>query len=54
MVIALAGSLCDEVLMQVIELKPDIIAVRGAVCANQDRTACVDEDRVRELKTLML
>jgi len=51
--IALAGSLCGDVLTQVIELKPDIIAVRGAVCVNHDRSAGVDEDQVRALKTLV-
>jgi uncharacterized protein (UPF0264 family) len=51
--IALAGSLRGDVFKQVIALQPDIIAVRGAACADHDRTTTVDEQRVRELKVML-
>ena len=51
--IALAGSLSLASIAQVRELEPDWIAVRGAACADNDRDAVIDRERVRQIKTLL-
>lgn len=51
--IALAGQLAGASLERAAALRPDIIAVRGAVCVGNDRSARVDAGRVRELKRLL-
>ena len=47
MFLALAGSVRLEMLPELQTVKPDIIAVRGAVCRGGDRTATIDEKLVR-------
>lgn len=47
MFLALAGSLCLDLLPHLLPIEPDIIAVRGAVCRGLDRTAAIDENLVR-------
>jgi uncharacterized protein (UPF0264 family) len=51
--IALAGSLSLASIAQIRELEPDWIAVRGAACADNDRKAGVDRERVRQIKNLL-
>jgi len=53
LIVALAGSLRAGHLPQVVKLRPDIIAVRGAACASNDRATNVDADRVAELRRLI-
>lgn len=50
---ALAGSVKEEHMDQVMEIDPDIIGVRGAVCEGSDRTSCITENRVRGFVTSM-
>jgi len=49
MMIALAGSLAGQQLIDAIEMGPDIVAVRGAACVLGDRQGRVDPGRVRDL-----
>lgn len=46
--VALAGSLSLDHLPRLIELQPDIIGVRGAICENQDRESriCPEQTRI--------
>jgi uncharacterized protein (UPF0264 family) len=50
---ALAGSLRTGHLPEVIQLRPDIIGMRGAACANHDRNAGIDAGKIREIKQAM-
>jgi len=50
--IVLAGSLRDEALKRAIELRPDIVAVRGAVC-DRDRCGRISQKRVCEIQNLL-
>jgi uncharacterized protein (UPF0264 family) len=52
--VALAGSLGPDEIRALAPLRPDWFAVRGAACKGRDRTAAVDEHRVRELAGLVL
>ena len=45
--VALAGSLSHRHLPALRSLRPDIIGVRGAVCAGYDRRDCIDPAAVR-------
>jgi uncharacterized protein (UPF0264 family) len=47
---AVAGSLRASDLPQLVDVSPDIIAVRGAVCRSGDRTAAVSEEAVRAFR----
>jgi len=47
--LALAGQISASQIPQVLAADPDIIAVRGAVCAHGDRGATVTADRVHQL-----
>ena len=47
---AVAGRLTIEMLAALAPIRPDVIAVRSAACRNQDRTAQVDADAVRQLR----
>ena len=49
--VALAGSLVGPALEQVLELRPDLIAVRGAACRT-DRTGEIDPERLDRLVAL--
>lgn len=51
--LALAGSVATSNLPQLLRFQPDIIAVRGAVCAQGDRTATVCKNLVQEFRTAM-
>ena len=51
--IALAGSLGAREIGQLLPLRPDWFAVRGAVCQGQRRTATIDEGKVRGLVALL-
>jgi uncharacterized protein (UPF0264 family) len=51
--IGLAGSLGRDQIRALLPLKPDIFAVRGAVCRHSDRTGTVDPRRVRRLVDLL-
>lgn len=46
--VVLAGSLRDELIVRGLELKPEFIAVRGAVCRG-DRRDAVDQSLIRSL-----
>ena len=50
MLVALAGSLSEKALPQVLPCGADVIAVRGAACAQQNREATVQSTCVRQLK----
>ncbi len=52
--LALAGQLSLKQVPAVLSVQPDIIAVRGAACANGERGATVCADRVRSLKQAMV
>ena len=51
--IALAGSLRDSMIGLALDMRPNIIGVRGAVCAGNNRKAAVDAERVRGLADLI-
>ncbi|MBI1916351.1 MAG: hypothetical protein HYS12_16705 [Planctomycetes bacterium] len=51
--VALAGSLGPEEIRQLLSVRPDWFAVRGAACARRDRGQAIDADRVRELVCLL-
>lgn len=53
MKLALAGQISGAQIPQVLAADPDIIAVRGAVCADGDRGATVTADRVHQLVTAL-
>ncbi len=46
--LALAGSVTVSDLPLLLQIQPDIIAVRGAVCMNHDRTATVSRSLVQQ------
>lgn len=46
--LALAGSVAKTDLPVLLRIQPDIIAVRGAVCMNHDRTATVSKSLVQQ------
>ena len=46
--LALAGSVTVSDLPLLLQIQPDIIAVRGAVCMNHDRTATVSKSLVQQ------
>ena len=48
--LALAGSVATSDLPLLLQVRPDIIAVRGAVCAHGDRTATVCRNLVQEFR----
>jgi (5-formylfuran-3-yl)methyl phosphate synthase len=50
---ALAGSLGRVEIRLLLPLRPDWIAVRGAVCQGRQRSATVDEGKVRQLALLL-
>ena len=50
MTFALAGSLRLKDFDALVDLRPDVIAVRGAACEGDDRTAEVSGACVRRLK----
>jgi uncharacterized protein (UPF0264 family) len=51
--VALAGSLGPEEIRALKPARPDWFAVRGAVCMGRDRTAAVEEDKVRQLVEML-
>jgi uncharacterized protein (UPF0264 family) len=51
--IALAGSLGFQEIRALLPARPDWIAVRGAACADGDRQATVQVDKVRQLVELL-
>lgn len=51
--IVLAGSIQSATIPAVLDLSPDLIAVRGAVCAG-GRTGAVEAKRVRALVRLCM
>lgn len=53
LLVALAGSLRDEDIVLLREMKPDVIGIRGAACDNYDRKGTISSDRVMELKNLL-
>lgn len=52
--LALAGRLNEESLPQLVELAPDIVAVRSAACRGEDRNASVDREAVSTFRAAML
>ena len=50
LLLALAGRISAETLPRLAEFKPDIVAVRGAVCDRGVRTSTISEGRVREFR----
>ncbi len=53
MVMALAGALRGDAFAKAIELKPDIVAVRGAACVDNNRLGPISRRRVQALATLV-
>ncbi len=53
LIVALAGSLHIGDVQEAVSLGADIVAVRGAVCADGDRASTLDATRVRHLKRVM-
>jgi (5-formylfuran-3-yl)methyl phosphate synthase len=51
--VALAGSLGTEEIQTLLPSRPDWIAVRGAACAEGERTGGIMRERVRVLKDLL-
>ena len=51
--LALAGKVTEDDLPALRLLRPDIVAVRGAVCDHGDRVAAISEVRVRKFKTAL-
>ena len=51
--LALAGSVAISDLPLLLQIQPDIIAVRGAVCAQGDRTATVSKSLVQQFRIAM-
>lgn len=51
--LALAGSLGPAQILSLLPLRPDWIAVRGAVCKGGHRSAVIDESKVRRLVALV-
>ena len=49
--LALAGRLNEESLPPLVELAPDIVAVRSAACRGEDRNASVDRGAVSQFRT---
>ena len=50
--VALAGSLKLEHARLLLELKPDIIGVRGAVCEGKDRKTRISPEKTRQFVQL--
>lgn len=50
---ALAGSLSLSMLPQILEIAPDIVAIRGGACRNFDRRAEISSEAVCEWKTAL-
>ena len=48
--VALAGSLTRQHILILQRIDPDWVAVRGAVCADSERTGTIDVERVRAFK----
>ncbi len=53
LLVALAGRLRRADLPTVLAAKPDIVAVRSAVCRDQNRTAIMEEALVRDFRAAM-
>ncbi len=51
--LALAGRITEQELPQLLRVHPDIVAVRGAVCAGGERRSTVDPGRVRAFATAL-
>jgi (5-formylfuran-3-yl)methyl phosphate synthase len=51
--VGLAGSLKMEDIRKIADMKPDVIGVRGAVCAKYERKGKINEDKVRRLRKFM-
>lgn len=51
--VALAGSLTRSDFAAMAAVNPEWVAVRGAVCANADRTSRIDLEKVRLLKSAL-
>jgi uncharacterized protein (UPF0264 family) len=49
--LALAGSLRIECLSRVVDLQPQIVAVRGAACVGTDRRSTIARDQVAALRS---
>ena len=47
--VVLAGSIQKSHIHIISDIKPDVVAVRGSVCVNGDRTKGIDVERVKEL-----
>jgi (5-formylfuran-3-yl)methyl phosphate synthase len=52
--VALAGSLGMDHIRTLLPLEPDIVAVRGAACRQNERSGPVDSSRVRRLADLLI
>jgi uncharacterized protein (UPF0264 family) len=50
---AFAGSLNADAIRNILDLRPDVIAVRGAACANGNRRGVLDGRRIAELQELL-
>lgn len=50
--VVLAGSLRDAALQQAVQLRPDLVAVRGAAC-DGDRTQNISSERIWAIRGLM-
>ncbi len=50
---AIAGRVTEDDLPELLDVSPEIVAVRGAVCEDGDRNRSVCEDRVRSFRKLL-
>ena len=50
---AVAGSLREEDLPRLVAVRPDIVAVRGAVCRDRSRTSEISGDEVRRFRSAL-
>jgi uncharacterized protein (UPF0264 family) len=53
LLVGLAGSLRTEDVAPLLELQPDYLGFRGALCRGNERVSSVDRDAVRAIRTAM-
>ena len=53
LLVALAGSLTTELLSEILQLQPDVIAIRGAACVDRNRSGAVSAAAVDAFRRTM-
>jgi len=54
LMVGLAGSVSQERLVSLLDIRPDFIGMRGGVCENQARTTALDSKRVEAAQSVLL